>query len=363
MRRLGYPTQGATEYPGRLALRCLKAGIGAMAKAIPAWQYASAQAWADRDEVVGILKASVAGSDVDGGYSTRGDAVDFLDAVRQVSVLDRIGARRLPAHTRLLGLDGIAVSGFVNEGKPIPVYHANMAGFVLEPAKVAGIVIVSNEAIDSADVDIERALADMLAQGLAAMTDQALLNPDGDGSDGNPVSITYGADTFASAGATLANIDSDIQRAVRRMVDHGSSLSNVRWVLRPETATYLATLRGTAGAPAFPGIGPKGGQIVGLDAIVSAAVPTDNASPASSLVALVDGDAIAYTDAGAEMRRSQNATIESADDPTGATDTPVAATKYLVSMFQENCTAIKVLRRVNWERRRDSVVCITDVTY
>ncbi len=54
---------------------------------------------------------------------------------------------------------------------------------------------------------------------------------------------------------------------------------------------------------------------------------------------------------------SREATIEQMDDPTGATDTPVGATTtYLTSMFQEESIAFKVVRRINFQKRRSNAV-------
>jgi hypothetical protein len=50
------------------------------------------------------------------------------------------------------------------------------------------------------------------------------------------------------------------------------------------------------------------------------------------------------------------------DSPTGATDTPVAATS-LVSLFQAEATAVKVTRIVDWKSRRGLVRVIEGVDY
>jgi hypothetical protein len=48
--------------------------------------------------------------------------------------------------------------------------------------------------------------------------------------------------------------------------------------------------------------------------------------------------------------------IEQSDAPSGATDTPVAASTKFTSMFQAESTAIKVVRSMNFQKRRSNAV-------
>ncbi|MGD9714842.1 MAG: phage major capsid protein, partial [Thermomicrobiales bacterium] len=58
------------------------------------------------------------------------------------------------------------------------------------------------------------------------------------------------------------------------------------------------------------------------------------------------------------------ATIEQDTEPTGASDTPVAQSKYPVSMFQSNSVAFKVTRSMNFAKRRASAVAyVNDADY
>jgi hypothetical protein len=62
---------------------------------------------------------------------------------------------------------------------------------------------------------------------------------------------------------------------------------------------------------------------------------------------------------------SREATIEQDDAPTGATDTPVGmTTTNATNMFQEDSTAIRLIRRLNFQKRRDTAVAyIGDAGY
>jgi hypothetical protein len=57
---------------------------------------------------------------------------------------------------------------------------------------------------------------------------------------------------------------------------------------------------------------------------------------------------------------SREATIEMNDAAAGASDTPVAMASHAVSMYQTESTAIKVVRSINYAKRRTGVVQYID---
>jgi hypothetical protein len=61
---------------------------------------------------------------------------------------------------------------------------------------------------------------------------------------------------------------------------------------------------------------------------------------------------------------SEHATIEQADNPSGASDTPTDQSQGIVGMFQTESVAMKVVQSVNFARRRTSAVAwIDDADY
>ena len=85
-----------------------------------------------------------------------------------------------------------------------------------------------------------------------------------------PASVTYGAPSFVSSGASVTNIDEDLAALIQPLVDAGSDLTFAAWVMLPRTAIYLSRLRGTAdGALSFPFINAKGGVLAGLPVVTS----------------------------------------------------------------------------------------------
>ena len=112
------------------------------------------------------------------------------------------------------------------------------------------------------------------------------------------------------------------------------------------------------GQTEFPGISTGGGSLLG-DAVITG----DNVN-ANHILLLKPSDIWRIGDMGVEVSISREAMIEQDSVPTGATDTPVAASANMTSMFQSESTAIKVVRPINFAKRRTSAVAyISDADY
>jgi hypothetical protein len=108
----------------------------------------------------------------------------------------------------------------------------------------------------------------------------------------------------------------------------------------------------------FPNITTAGGNLLG-DPVVTG----DNID-ANSLILLKPSDIYKIGDGGLEVSLSQHATIEQDNAPQGASDTPVAMSAFPVNMFQTESTAIKVVRSINFAKRRSHAVqYIDDASY
>ena len=57
---------------------------------------------------------------------------------------------------------------------------------------------------------------------------------------------------------------------------------------------------------------------------------------------------------------TDTATLEQDDAPSGATDTPAAATANLVNLWQSESVGFKVVRRINFQKRRSGAVVYLD---
>jgi hypothetical protein len=89
-------------------------------------------------------------------------------------------------------------------------------------------------------------------------------------------------------------------------------------------------------------------------------VYTGDNVPANAFIMMKPSDIWRIGDSGVQVSISNVATIEQDDSPQGASDTPTAASATLMSMYQTESTAIKVVRSVNFAKRRSHAVQYID---
>lgn len=350
---------------GQIAVRMLKTIVAQKASAQDPDAFIDRQGWVDGELVRSSLyiaaKSAVGASDGSDMLQHSPANDDYAAALREITVFDRLQGRKVPLLVRLFDGDG-AVGYWVEESKPIPFSRSTITGSALDRRKVGAMCLVPNELLNDPSAEGEERFAADLVNAGAAAIDGALLDPTNAGSASKPAAITSDATPLVSTGATLANIDSDLKLMLKELTDAGSNLLNAKWILSPRTAIYLSMARGTGGALAYPNVTAAGGTLAGLPVIVSGNVP-NGGSPFETSIILVDTDNFVYADEGVQVDLSSQATVEMSDAPTGATDTPVAASSYLVSLFQEECTAIRIVRRCSWKMRKPTVALLTDVAY
>jgi hypothetical protein len=320
--------------------------------------------WTDRREILAAVhnKGAVGDSDFSGMTTGNPMVEDFTAALRPLTVFDRIGGRQVPFNRALLKGATAAIGYWIGQSKPIPISRATWERESLDLTKVGAIVVVPDDVLADPSLQVEaRTNQDIISAAVMAI-DRALLDPSNSGSDSTPAAITANATPITSTGSTLSAIDTDLKAMIQALIDAGSSLVGAKWVLHPRTATYLSMLRGTGGALAYPAVSVAGGELAGLPVLVTANAPLEG-SPADTAIILVDGNDFVYADEGAELSLSNEATVEMSDEPTGATDTPVAMSSYPVSLFQESASALLVVRHANWMMRRNTVAVLTDVDY
>jgi HK97 family phage major capsid protein len=89
---------------------------------------------------------------------------------------------------------------------------------------------------------------------------------------------------------------------------------NAAWIMLPRTALFLSRMRGTGGNLAYPGMSVKGGELLGLPAITSTAVPGVG-SPSAGVIALVDpSEILVADDSGGSFEVSTQASLAMTDE-------------------------------------------------
>jgi HK97 family phage major capsid protein len=274
-------------------------------------------------------------------------SVDFITTMAPLSAVRQLPLRRVPFATRLYDTTSMMVATQVDEGKGVPLTFGGFGQYAINSMKThGGVIVTTKEFLSDMDEVAARGLANDLAGAVARAEDYTFLR---DVSNGNP--------TVSSAGTSIANLDGDLKTALAYF---RGDLRRAYWVLAPRTAAAIALMRGTAGAPAYPGLGATGGTLVGLPAIVSEGAVDDESSPADANIYLVDPTRIAFVDGGAELTQATQSTLQMDSEPTQSSVAPVTATQ-LVSMFQTNSVGLKALVWSAWHAAENSVVTIENV--
>ena len=259
-------------------------------------------------------------------------------AVRAASIVGKLPVRRIAFRTRTLSQDEGPRVGWRAEGAAYintPIKMTAAAG--LERFDLGALLVVSKEVLEDQSFDAEGNIRDQLVRALAAEIDNAFINPSNSGSGGTkPASITSGAGSSVSP--------------MEGLFDYSDSFTgdpNNAWiVINPWSA---ATLNGAA----RPDIGARGGTWAGFPVVTSTAMPV-------GFFAVLDPNQIAVALGDADIRASENASIEMQDTPSMTSGTSVAAVS-TVSMFQVNCRAIIGSISANWRVVRDDSVLLFDL--
>ncbi|QHE86516.1 phage major capsid protein [Hydrogenophaga sp. BPS33] len=291
-----------------------------------------------------VTKAAVSAM---GTVDTGLDAREFFGLARDESVLGRMeGLRRVPFVTRMLAVQAGARGYWVSQGKSKPLSRATLAGSSLDPLKVAAIIVTTKEMLLANEPGLEATLQDDLLRAVTVVMDEALLDPDNAGVAGEvPASIAFGATQLSATTDFGADLKAMIQ-AFR------GDLASAYFVTDPATATGIATMTDAGGRYLFPGIGPRGGELLGIPVLTSRA---DTASTSGSTLTLIDPTGIAAALGAFSVDSAGEVTLQMSDDPNDA-GSPVLP----VSMWQTNSVAMRVELAANWSRQRPGAVVVLE---
>lgn len=315
--------------------------------------------------LVNIIKAN----EVPGGGSGSGEwghelvttnnqyTADFIEYLYSRTIYDQLPLRRVPANVTIKGQDGAATGYWVGESKPIPATTADYFDINLLPLKVAALAVISNELIKDSSPDAEMMVRDALVQASAQRIDLTFLSAAAAVAGVSPAGILNGVTGTASAGATSDHMRTDIKAAYAPFIA-AKNATDLMLVMNPALAKSVSLMVNALGQTEFGNLRATGGDLFG-DRVVTG----DNVA-AGQVILLKPSDIYRIGDTGVEVSVSREAMVEQSTVPTGATDTPVAASQAFTSMFQSESTAIKVVRRINFAKRRASAVSlITGAAY
>ena len=282
---------------------------------------------------------------------------DFIEFLYAMTIFDRLPLRSVPARVHIKGQDGAATGYWVGESKAIPVSKPDFSDVELTPLKVGAIAVCSKELIADSDPSAEMWIRDSIAQASAQRVDTTFLSTAAAVSGVSPAGILNGVSAATPSGTDADAVRADLMTLYTGFLS-AKNASGLVQIMTPSMAKALQLLRNSLGQREFPDIRADGGTLEGDQVFTG-----DNVT-AGNWILLKPSDIWKIGDTGIELSMSDTATIEQNDAPQGAGDTPTAASATLMSLWQTEQVGFKVVRRINYAKRRSSAVAyLSDAEY
>ena len=310
----------------------------------------------DTPEVVDVLKAAVAaGTTTDAEWAAplvqyQNMAGEFAELLRPRTIFGRIeGFRRVPFNIRVPRQTGAGTYGWVGQAKPKPVGELAFDSITMDFAKIAGIIVLTEELARFSSPDAEATVRNDMLKGVAQFLDEQFIDPSVAAvSNISPASITNGAPTVAATGTDAASLLADVNSLFSELAADLDT-SNGVWITNSAAVRSVSFMRNPLGQQEFGSVSPGGGTFLGYPVIVSNSVPHDTSG---GLLIFVVPDEILVAEDAIVIDASREASVEMSTTPTN----PVVAATVMVNLWQHNMIGLKVEKFVNYARRRDDVV-------
>jgi len=284
---------------------------------------------------------------------------EFVEYLRPRTIVGRIpGLKRVPFNVRYMGQNSGAVAQWVGQGKGKPVTSFGVFDGTLLRTKIAAIAVITEELARDSSPAAETLVRDELARAVIERLDVDFIDPAQAASAGvNPASITYGVTPLTSAGTSADNARTDLISLLSQFAEQNVNPESLVLVMPNTLALALSLMVNSLGQPAFNGITPSGGTLLGIPVVASQYAA--NASGSGNLViALNASDIFLADDGNVTLDASREASIQMTDTPT--VDASTSTGQSLVSMYQTNCIAVRAERFVNWAKVRSTAVVFMD---
>jgi len=322
----------------------------------------------DTPEVELTHKAAVAaGTTADANFAgplvyAQDMASEFIDLLRPLTILGRVqGLRRIPFNVRMGKTATGTSSGWVGEGAPKPLSAMDFDTVTHTWAKIASIVVLTQELMRFSNPDAEQVVRDDMLAATSQFRDQQFVDPSVAAvASVSPASVTYGVTPRNSTGITFAQVSADVQAIMQNFITASLFPRAGVWLMHPRSALALSQVLMTGGDTyAFPTINMNGGTFFGFPVITSANVPI--ATSNQTFMILMDAAEIFFSeDPGIRLDASDQASVQMDSAP----DATTTASTVLVSLWQRNLVGLRAEQYVNWTKRRAQAVQLIDgVTY
>ncbi len=284
---------------------------------------------------------------------------EFIELLRPQTILGKMtGMRMVPFNVRMSGQDSGGTAYWVGQGKAIPASKGHTTSLTLGIAKAAGLMVITEELARSSAPSAEMIIRDDLMKTIATFLDVQFVDPNvAVVANVSPASITNGVTPITPTGTDAAALRQDVQSLFRAFIQANLDPTTAVWIMETTQALAISMMLNPLGQPEFPGISLKGGTFQGLPVIPSMSANIAGSPDSGKMIILANAnDILMADDGGLTVDASREASIEMTDSPTGNAAAGTAGTTSLVSMFQENSLALKLVRYINWKKRRAEAV-------
>lgn len=273
---------------------------------------------------------------------------DFIEFLYSKTVFNQLPLRSIPDNVTIKGQDGGSTAFWVSEGLGIPVTTADFSDVTLRSLKVAAIAVITKELMKRSSPSAEMLVRDSLVNAAAQRIDLTFLGTAGAGT-GSPAGILNGLSSLGSNGSDADAVLADIRELYAPFIT-AKNASGLYYVMSRSLAKSVSLMRNALGQTEFTGLNANGGTLEGDPVITGDNVPD------GYVILMKPSDIFKIGDTGIEVSVSDQATIEQDTAPQGDSLTPTAASATLMSMFQEDSVALKVVQPINYAKRRASAV-------
>ncbi len=279
----------------------------------------------------------------------------FVEMLRAASIVARFPGRQMEfagdSSIVIPRQTGGAKGAFIGQNKAIPVGALSFDDLTLTPKKAAIIVPATNELLAKSSPSALQLIQDDIIAGTGETIDAIFIGK-AIGTAIAPAGLLYGATATASAGATLANIDTDLKTMTNALIAANVPFTTPVWIMNPIRLNSLAHLRDGSGAKAFPEVanGMLGAfpVITSTNVLSSEVVLTDAsqviiASDYAPTLSISEDATLVMDDAGVNIGAEVDAAIA------GAGAAPAA--DRITSMYQQDSVAIRLKMGIDWGHR------------
>jgi hypothetical protein len=274
---------------------------------------------------------------------------DFIEFLHGMTVFDRLPLRAVPANVTVKGQDGAATGYWVGESNPIPVSAQDFSTVNLRPLKVAALAVITNELIADSSPAAEALVRDALAEASAQKVDTTFLGTAAASANVSPAGLLNGLTAGTASGTTAAALRADINGLYASFISNKNA-TGLAFVMSPTLAKQISLMYTDLGVPEFAGMNGASPSLHGDPVYVG-----DNVG-AGDFILMKPSEIYKIGDGGVQVSISRDAVVEMSSAPNNEGFGPTGAGEAMVSMFQTEMTAIKIVRRINYAKRRTHAV-------